>query len=188
MEDKIKDYAFYVISKEFDFLKSDGYTFGVLRNNTCFDHEHYFNRLKEINPYVFENIANSDWPTQCEELATQGNIVIANTALEIEELKNRLYGLYLPTFPTMFQIKNLSQLLPQLEVIPLDISLLGILSSDFFQYRLSNEYNSYSFLQFYLQINTKLLKEENVQQSSTLYLKKYKKFYSRQKESNPNTY
>ena len=169
MQEKLQDYVFYVISKEFDFLHSKGFNLGVKRIEDIYDHEKYIEILRnlyasDMGPVIFENIPNTNWSKQAEMIAENGNIMIANTAVEIKNIQNRLYGIYLPSYPSPYQIQELKSHLQELEKIPIDVGVYGYLSNDFLRKRiqLNNNFNSLLYLKNYLQQHTKRINNEEL--------------------------
>lgn len=130
LEEEIKDYVFYMITKEYPCWKSEGFTLGVKRLPNCVSHSTYFEWLKDIEPILFEGIS-SDWTIGLEQLTKDGNILIANTAIEIEELEKRLYIIFLPSFCSKFQLKELQKHINEIEVLNIFVDVEGQNRADF---------------------------------------------------------
>ncbi len=162
MGEEIKDYIFYMITKQDDCLKTKGYCFGVIRGKSCLDHSEYFYRLRDIDPYLFEGISYSyDWTESAEEIVKSGNILIANTAIEIERVEDRLYVICLPSFPTLYQINELYRHMDEFEKIDISIDLYGEDRSYFLEAIQKSDYKSLNFLKGYLKFHKKRLDNLN---------------------------
>lgn len=159
MSDQIKDYVFYVISKEIDWAHLKGISYGVERNPYCKDHDRYFEAFKDIDDFhLLENIhCGNDWVRSVQALAEDGNIMIVNTAVEIEKVEDRLYGIYLPSFPTMYQIQDLKKNLEEFRQIPIDIDVYGKDREHFLKCRSEEDYNALNYLIGYIAFHEKRL-------------------------------
>ena len=127
----IKDYVFYIILKNDDLNDSLGNSYGVKRGCSK-DHISYFKTFIGIDPYLIEDIELSyDWNTTLSSLAELGNVVIVNTAIEIEDLSDRCYLIYLPSNPNIFQLNNLEIALEEFKNYNLEIGVYGTMEKEF---------------------------------------------------------
>ncbi len=150
---EIKDYVFYMITKEDDRNKADGYSYGIKRNPNCLNHSPYFGALRNIDPYFFEDIPYSDeWAEIIPEGAKNGNVIIVNTAVEITNIEDRMYGIYLPSFLTNYQINELRKHMPEFDKLNLDIDVFGNNRSFFLEQRMKNDFDAHAFLKNYLNV------------------------------------
>lgn len=150
--DDLKNYIFFVITKEYSYLYTKGYSYGVLRSRRNLSHDDYLRRLRDIDTYVFENIPySSDWVVTVEKLTEEGNIVIVNTAIEIEKVEDRMYGIYLPSLPTKYQVSELRRHIKEFENVSIDIGLYGKNRNWFLNCANQKDYNSFDFLNKYLE-------------------------------------
>jgi hypothetical protein len=147
-----------MITKEDEYLNSKGYSFGVLRNKNNVDHRDYFYRMIEINPYAFEDVPNlDDWVLGVEETAKLGQVMIVNTAIEIDKVEERMYGLYLPSFPSMYQVQELKKHMNEFESFHIGIDVQGIDRVSFLKILQSKNYDSRLFLKKYLSFHEERL-------------------------------
>ena len=91
--DRIQDYVFYAILKGDRF--QEGYSYGVKRG-IAKQHSSYFGNFMDMGPHPFD-IKCSSWNDAFEQMAASGNIIIANAAVEIEDVEDRFFVIYLPT-------------------------------------------------------------------------------------------
>jgi len=159
--ERIKDYIFLVIPKNENILEEIGTSFGVKRSYSK-NHQHYYRLFLENYPFIHENLnLFSDWERSMEVLARDGNLVVVNSAVEIEEEKDRLYLIYLPTFPSKYQLIELENILNQLENIDFDVSVYGLDEELFNTFRINNEFDAREFLKNYIYAHKKRLSDSH---------------------------
>ena len=71
------------------------------------DHEPYFRRLLYIDNIDIDYNISTGWNQVSYDLAAGGYIVFANSAVEIEDINEQLFLLYLPSYPLVSQLKIL---------------------------------------------------------------------------------
>jgi len=151
--ENIKDYVFLIIPKTENWLEDIGSYYGIKKGYSK-DHEYYYSLFLENYSFLYENLnLFSDWGRSMEEFARNGNVAIVNSAVEIEEENERLYVIYLPTFPNIYQLIQLSNVLEQLNNIEIDVSVYGVDEEVFKIFRLNNEFNSKEFLKRYIKFH-----------------------------------
>ncbi len=168
--EEIKDYVFYTILKDFsgNKLKDTGISYGIKKGKSVY-HEAYFNAFLNIDYFPWEGLSlSSDWPTSLEIMSADGNVMIANSALEIEELSERTYLIYLPDEPNLFQVLFLEHVSEELCGIPLDIGIYGKYKDEFLKRRLSNDFDAHSFLKEYISYHKSKLEEAKLAKRKVL--------------------
>ncbi len=151
MTEEIKDYVFYIITKEYECWKSEGFTLGIKRLSSCVRHSKYFEWLKDSEPVFFKGIS-SDWSIGLEQLAKDGNVTFANSAIEVEELKERLYTIILPSFLSKFQIEELRKHMTEFESLNIFVEVVGENRATFLKKIEESDYTPIEFLKNYLQL------------------------------------
>lgn len=151
MEQNIADYVFYMITKEYPCWKSEGFTLGIKRLPNCVLHSVYFEWLKDTELVFFEGIS-SDWGTGLEQLTKDGNILIANTAIEIEEVEKRLYIIFLPSFVSRFQLEELQKHINEIEALDIIVDVEGENRANFLRKIVDKDYKPIEFLKSYLHL------------------------------------
>lgn len=159
MIEEIKDYVFYMITKEYPCWKSEGFMLGIKRFPNCVEHEKYFGWLKDRDPVFFEGISN-DWYTGLVQLTKDGNVLFANSTIEIEEVEKRLYIVFLPSFLSKFQVKELRKHMDEIEGLTILVDVEGENRADFLRKINEKDYRPVEFLKRYLQLYEE--KNENV--------------------------
>ncbi len=106
-------------------------------------------------------MANSlDWPIQMEILADRGNIIIVNSSIETINIKDRMYGIYLPSYPSYFQLQELIKIYNNLKNIDIDVNVEGNLKEAFniLKYSSNNNFDAHNYLNNYMNHNLILQK------------------------------
>lgn len=157
--DKIQDYVFYAILKNNQY--KEGYSYGIKRGISK-HHDSYFVRFMDMSPYPFcLNCLN--WNDAFEKISADGNIIIANAAVEIEDIKNRYFVVYLPTYPTPYQLDNLETIKEQLKDHNIDVGVYGEYRDQFIKDRIQDNFNSHDYLENYINIH-----KYNLENNTTL--------------------
>ena len=157
----IKDYVFYILLKNDDLNESLGNSYGVKRGYSK-DHNSYFQSFIGIDPYITEDIEPSyDWNTTLSMLAKLGNVVIANTAVEIEDLSDRWYLIYLPSIPSIYQLNNLETVLEEFKSYNIEVGVYGDLEEYFITLRRKKDFDCQKFLKDYIDYYKRKLTENN---------------------------
>jgi hypothetical protein len=144
--DRIQDYVFYAISKGDRF--QEGYSYGIKRG-IAKRHSAYFASFMDMGPYPLDvNCLN--WNDAFEQMATSGNIIIANAAVEIEDVEDRFFVIYLPTVPTSYQIKCLELISRQLKNNNIDVGVYGNNREEFLKARIDDAFDCHSYLKEYI--------------------------------------
>lgn len=150
----IKDYVFFCL------LKDNEFSYGIKRG-TCTNHELYFRAFLDIDSYLFEEEwIVENWDLSCRNMARNGNIMIVNTAVEINILEDRMYAIYLPTFPTLFQLNGLEEVLNELKTVDLDVAVYGMDEDYFKDLRMNTSFDSKKFLKRYIEYHKENLKKQ----------------------------
>lgn len=156
----IKDYVFFTIFKDDDRTKDEGSSYGVKRGS-CTNHELYFRELLGIDSLAFEeDLITEDWDFSCRNIARYGNVMIVNTAVEIDKIEDRMYAIYLPTFPTLFQLNELEKALEEMKTVDLDVAVYGVDEDYFRELRMDNTFEPKIFLKRYIKYNKEILKNQ----------------------------
>ena len=149
----LKNYVFYILVKNDNLINENGLAYGVKRGN-CHSHDSYYHRFINIDPFVLDDInVTSDWQTTLPSLAASGNVIIANTAIEIENIEDRLYAIYLPSHPNMYQLNVLNSCIEEFKKIDIDVGVFGEYEDMFNELRLNSNFDSLTFLKEYININ-----------------------------------
>ena len=160
----LKNYVFYILLKNDNLKNEDGLSYGVKRGN-CSSHDSYYHSFIGIDPFVLGDIkVTPDWQSTLPSLAASGNVIIANTAVEIEDIEDRLYAIYLPSQPNMYQLNVLESCIEEFEKIKIDVAIYGEYAESFKKLRLNNDFNAIEFLKEYItsnkeKLNNKVLKK-----------------------------
>lgn len=156
----IKDYVFFTIFKDDDRTKDEGISYGVKRGSST-SHELYFRELLGIDSLAFEeDLITEDWDFSCRNIARYGNVMIVNTAVEIDKIEDRMYAIYLPTFPTLFQLKELENTLKEFGTVDLDVAIYGMDEDYFRELRMDNAFDSKKFLKSYIEYHKKSIENQ----------------------------
>lgn len=148
--ENIKDNVFLAILKNENMLDENGISCGIKRKYSK-NHQHYFNLFLENYPFIHEHLKLfPDWERSMEVLARDGNVLIVNSAIEIEKIENRLYLIYLPTFPNLFQLKQLEIILKEFESVDFDVFVYGEDEAIFSEFRMNHDFDSIDFLRKYI--------------------------------------
>ena len=159
---EIKDYVFYIITKKDERYNNEGYSYGIQRNSCYLRHWSYLAALRDIEPYFFEEVnCTIDWSKAAEELAQSGNVIIVNTAIEVEEVKDRMYGIYLPSSLTEYQIKELNSHMDEFDDLDIDVDVQGELRPEFCECRVMDGFDSHAFLKNYLRLQEDKISKES---------------------------
>lgn len=119
----MQDYVFYCVTKNDEYSK--GYSYGVKRGSSV-DHEHYFYSFLDIDTMAFSNLdIPVYWHDAMGIFADNGNLMVVNSAIEIEDLDKRMYLLYLPSNLSEYQIEALTAIAAELKGISKDIKIYG---------------------------------------------------------------
>lgn len=155
--EEIKDYVFLAILKNDNMLEEEGMCCGIKRGNSK-NHVPYYRAFLEMYPFIHEHLClSSNWECSMEILARDGNVLIANSAVEIEKIEDRFYLIYLPTFPNIFQLKQLEIALEEFESVEFDVSVYGEDEKIFREFRMKDEFNAVEFLKKYISSHKKRL-------------------------------
>ena len=154
----IKDYVFFTIFKDDDRTKDEGISYGIKRGS-CTNHELYFRELLDIDYLAFEEeLITEDWDSSCRNIARDGNVMIVNTAVEINKIEDRMYAIYLPTFPTLFQLNELEKALEEMKTV--DVAVYGVDEDYFRELRMDNAFDSKIFLKKYIEYHKKSIENQ----------------------------
>lgn len=162
--EEIKEYVFYTILKDFtgDKYKDTGISYGI-KKGPQISHEYYFNAFLNIDFFPWEGLELSrDWPTSLEIMAADGNVMIANSSPEVEDLKERMYLIYLPESPTLFQLLFLEHILDEFHDLSFDVGTYGSHRKEFLEIRGKEDFNSHTFLAEYIKNNKERLSNDNL--------------------------
>ncbi len=160
--EEIKNYIFYTILKDFsgNKLKDTGIAYGIEACNSIINHEDYFRAFLNIDYFPWEGLElSSDWSTSLEVMSADGNVMIANAAPEVKDLKERTYVIYLPSEPNLFQILFLERISIELSESYLDVGIYGSLREKFLEKRMSNDFDSHLFLKQYISYHKEQLEK-----------------------------
>lgn len=126
---------------------------GIERVENCVKHSVYLKCLMDRYPLFFEGILfSSDWAIALEQLAKDGNVTFANSAIEVEELKERLYTIILPSFLSKFQIEELRKHMTEFESLNIFVEVVGENRATFLKKIEESDYTPIEFLKNYLQL------------------------------------
>lgn len=154
----LKDYIFYTILKDDELFKQVSY--GIKRGNSL-KHEDYFANFIDIDPLAWEGIQLlPDWHSSCENIAGVGSVMIVNTAIEVENIEDRMYGIYLPTYPTLFQLETLKDKMSEFENMVIDVSVYGVDHDNFIALKRKENFDSWEFLKVYINYHMATFEEE----------------------------
>lgn len=167
---EIKDYVFYIITKKDERYGNEGYSYGIERDEIYLRHRAYLAALINSEPYFFEDIPSyQDWVRVVEKAAECGNVIIANTAIEIEKVENRMYGIYLPSELTDYQIKELNSHMDEINSLDIDVDVQGTFRQAFIKKRIMNDFDSHAFLKEFLMIQDNKFSKENKVYQKVMY-------------------
>ena len=165
----LKNYVFYILLKNDNLKNETGLSYGVKRGN-CHSHASYYHRFINIDPYVLNDVnVTSDWKTTLPSLAASGNVIIVNTAIEIENIEDRLYIIYLPSHPNMYQLKALNSYMDEFKKIDIDVCIYGEHECDFNELRIKSDFDAIIFLEEYINKNM-----EQINSKKTVLQKTYR--------------
>ncbi|MDE5889088.1 MAG: hypothetical protein K2H20_03615, partial [Bacilli bacterium] len=111
---------------------------------------------------------SSNWPTSLEIMSADGNVMIANSAPEIEELSKRTYVIYLPDEPNMFQVLFLEKISEELADVSLDVGIYGNYKEEFLKRRLAPNFDAHDFLKKYIAYHKNKLEESKLTMKKVL--------------------
>ena len=155
---EIKDYVFYMLLKSDNKLLEEGNTYGIkkgLRN----DHDSYFRSFINNDPFICMNSTiYPDWNSTMISLASEGNLIIVNSAVEITD--DQFYLLYLPSNPSLFQLNKLEQISNELSYF--DVIICGSMENIFNEIRSNKDFDNKKFLNDYIKTYKKRLSKNKV--------------------------
>lgn len=168
--EEIKEYIFYTILKDFsgNKLKDTGIAYGIEKCNSI-DHEAYFRAFLNIDYFPWEGLQlSTDWPTSLEIMSADGNVMIANSAPEVIDLKDRTYVIYLPSNPNLFQILFLERISEELASTFLDVGVYGEYREEFIKLRILKDFDAHLFLKQYISYFKNKLEEDKLTMKKVL--------------------
>lgn len=117
----MQDYVFYCVTSE----EANNLSYGIKRG-TSFNHENYFKRFLDIDSTILYDVdIPFYWCDAMEVFASSGHIMIANSAIEIENINERMYLFYLPSNPSKYQLDELVSILVELKDIDKVVRVCG---------------------------------------------------------------
>lgn len=149
--EKLEEYVFYGIFNVENKKQHKSIQYGVKRKNGMDAHDTYFSYFINMEPALYYDMKlTRDWNDSLCNIAATGNMIFANSAIEIENVKNRFYLLYLPSNPKEFQLQDLEHFLVQLQEINFDVGVYGKEKEQFLTIRQKKNFNSFSFVVDYI--------------------------------------
>ena len=146
----LQNYIFYLITNR-ENQNGSLVQYGVKRLKNVIDHEPYFKRLLNIDVIDIDYKISTGWNQVSYDLAAGGYIVFANSAVEIEDINEQLFLLYLPSHPLALQLKILEDYMAQFQQMNFDVGVYGDDWADYVKQRTCKDFSSIAFLEKYIE-------------------------------------